>query len=85
MNRQDKYILERNTRFKYQFLRLKTGIYEATHKKTYAIITVTYIVVALLIWGISKICVSMEMADIFQAFNRIVFHLLYPKNIVSVC
>ena len=83
MNRQDKYILERNTRLKYQFLRLKTGIYEATHKKSYAIITVTYIVVALLIWGISKICVSMEMADIFQTFNRIVFHLLYPLYAIA--
>ena len=43
MNRQDKYVLERNTRLKYQFLRLKTGIYEVMHKKSYTIIAVTYL------------------------------------------
>ncbi|MBQ8540450.1 MAG: DUF87 domain-containing protein [Clostridia bacterium] len=83
MNRQDKYILESKTRLKYQFLRLKTGIYEVTHKKLYSIIAVTYILVALLIWVISRVNANTETADIFSLFNIVVFQLLYPLYAVA--
>ena len=83
MNRQDKYILESKTRLKYQFLRLKTGIYEVTHKKLYSIIAVTYILVALLIWVISRVNANTETADIFSLFNIVVFQLLYPHYAVA--
>ena len=83
MNRQDKYILERNTRLKYQFLRLKTGIFEVTHKKIYALITVSYIVIALLIWIISRANTTTETIDIFSLFNIVVFQLLYPLYAVA--
>lgn len=43
MNSQDKFVLEQKTRLKYQFLRLKTGIYDVTHKKIYAVIAISYI------------------------------------------
>ncbi len=83
MNKQDKYILERKTRLKYQLLRLKTGIYEVTHKKSFTIIAVAYIVVALLIWCISRINANTEAADIFSLFNIVVFQLLYPIYAIS--
>lgn len=77
MNTQDKYILERKTRLKYQFLRLKTGIYEVTHKKSCAIIAIIYIIVTLFIWVISKVTAT-EVVDIFALFKHVVFQLLYP-------
>lgn len=83
MNTQDKYILERKTRLKYQFLRLKTGLYDATHKKLYAIIAITYIIVALQIWVISRVNANTETADIFSLFNIVVFQLLYPLYAVG--
>ncbi len=83
MNRQDKYVLERKTRLKYQLLRLKTGIYDVTHKKACAIIAVLYIVVALFIWVISRVNANTETADIFSLFNIVVFQLLYPLYAVA--
>ncbi len=83
MNRQDKYVLERKTRLKYQLLRLKTGIYEVTHKKSYAIIAVSYIAIALLIWVISRINANTETVDMFSLFNIVVFQLLYPLYAVA--
>ena len=83
MNRQDKYVLERKTRLKYQFLRLKTGIYDFTHKKSCAIIAVLYITVALLIWIISRVNANTETVDMFSLFNIVVFQLLYPLYAVA--
>lgn len=83
MNRQDKYVLERKTRLKYQLLRLKTGIYDVTHKKSCAIIAVLYIAVALFIWVISRVNANTETADIFSLFNIVVFQLLYPLYAVA--
>ena len=83
MNRQDKYVLERKTRLKYQLLRLKTGIYDVTHKKSCAIIAVLYITVALLIWVISRVNANTETADMFSLFNIVVFQLLYPLYAVA--
>ena len=83
MNRQDKYILERKTRLKYQFLRLRIGIYEIMHKKIYALIAVSYIVIALLIWIISRANTPVETIDIFSLFNIVVFQLLYPLYAVA--
>lgn len=82
MNTQDKYILERKTRLKYQFLRLKSGIYEVTHKKSCAIIAITYIIVTLLIWVISKVTAT-EVVDIFALFKHVVFQLLYPLYAIA--
>lgn len=83
MNRQDKYVLERKTRLKYQFLRLKTGICDVTHKKSSAIIAITYILVALLIWVISRVNANTETVDIFSLFNIVVFQLLYPLYAIA--
>lgn len=83
MNRQDKFVLERKTRLKYQFLRLKTGIYDVTHKKLYAVISFSYIVIALFVWVISRTNVNTETADIFSLFNTVVFRVIYPFYMVS--
>lgn len=78
MNSQNKFVLERKTRLKYQFLRLKTGIYDVTHKRICAIIALSYIVIALFVWIISKANANTETADIFSLFNIVVFRIIYP-------
>lgn len=83
MNRQDKFVLERKIRLNYQFLRLKTGIYDVTHKKLYAVIAFSYIVIALFVWVISRTNVNTETADIFSLFNIVMFRVIYPFYMVS--
>ena len=83
MNKQDKYVLEQKTRLKYQLLRLKTGIYDVMHKRTAAIIAISYIVIAFLIWVIFRCSANTEIKDIFAAFKQAAFQLLYPIYAVA--
>ncbi|MCR4693179.1 MAG: DUF87 domain-containing protein [Firmicutes bacterium] len=82
MNTQDRFILERKTRLKYQFLRLRTGFYNVMHKKCATIIAASYIAVAFIIWTAFKASMGTGAADIFQLFNRVVFRLLYPLYVI---
>lgn len=83
MNKQDKYVLEQKTRLKYQLLRLKTGIYDVMHKRTAAIIAISYIVIAFVIWVIFRCSANTEIKDIFAAFKQAAFQLLYPIYAVA--
>lgn len=78
MNTQDKYILERKTRLKYQFLRFKTGIYDVLHKKSYAILVLSYIAAVLLVWVIYQSKPDTETGDMFAVLYHAVLRLMFP-------
>lgn len=81
MNKQDKFVLERKTRLHYQFLRLKTGLYEVVYNRRKTAVVAGYLGVMLIVWIVCGH--SWNGDDIFSVLHRGLFGLTFPIYVIG--
>ncbi|MBR4720718.1 MAG: DNA translocase FtsK [Clostridia bacterium] len=77
MNTQDRFLIERDARLKYQFLRFKMGIYNIFHKKWVWPIVAIYIAIAIYAKQVIY-TTTPDPADIAMVANLISLKITYP-------
>lgn len=82
MNRNDREILEYKGKLKYQFLRMKIGIYEVLHWKKAARIVAAYLITASLLWILFNIFIIPSANSPVKVFSQFIIGFLY--SIVAI-
>lgn len=78
MNKQDKFVLERKTRLKYQFLRLMTGFRNIFSKRYGSLVVLGYVTSMIIVKLIINANIDNEAIDIFSVLYRTIIQLLFP-------
>ena len=78
MKQNDKFTLERETKRKYWWLRLKTGLFEVSHNKGKMFVVLAGVGAAIVFWIIRNNIFNFETKDIFSAMTKGLFNLAFP-------
>ena len=78
MDNNQKFLIQRKTRLRYQWLRFKTGLYGILTAWLKAAVAGLYILLVILFWNFKEKFIYINDVDIFGAANKITIELVFP-------
>ncbi|MBO4941450.1 MAG: DUF87 domain-containing protein [Clostridia bacterium] len=84
MDNNEKFLIQRKTRLRYQWLRFKTGFCGLFTNWIKALIAVTYILFVVLFWQFKESIIYINNEDIFGAANKITVELAFPIIFIAL-
>lgn len=78
MDNNEKFLIQRKTRLRYQWLRFKTGLYGILTAWLKAAVAGLYILLVILFWNFKEKFIYINDVDIFGAANKITIELVFP-------